>query len=71
MPWVEIVDQADREAREPLQQLEGTCMHLVRQFQTYGQGWPEAGDKLTMVVARAMRLKWQLMCYRPVDKDIC
>ena len=104
---IEMVDQADRGARELLQeleagyfagdastgnelaeqarvggsvslycaQLEAAYMHLVRQFQTYGQGWAQAGDKLTMVVARAMRasamrLKWQLLRYLPVEKDI-
>ena len=56
-------------------QLESAYMHLVRQFQTYSQGWAEVGDKIPMVVARAMRgtsmrLKWQLMRYLPVEKDI-
>ena len=56
-------------------QLEAAYMHLVRQFQTYSRGWAEAGDKLPMVVARAMRatsmrLKWQLMRYLPVETDI-
>ncbi|HKB84356.1 MAG TPA: hypothetical protein VKD04_14280 [Burkholderiales bacterium] len=56
-------------------QLEAAYMHLVRQFQTYSQGWAEVGDKIPMVVARAirassMRLKWQLMRYLPVEKDI-
>ena len=56
-------------------QLEAAYMHLVRQFQTYSRGWAEAGDKLPMVVARAMRatsmrLKWQLMRYLPVEKDL-
>ncbi len=56
-------------------QLEAAYVHLVRQFQTYSQGWAEVGDKIPMVVARAMRatsmrLKWQLMRYLPVEKDI-
>ena len=56
-------------------QLEAAYMHLVRQFQTYSQGYAEVGDKIPMVVARAMRatsmrLKWQLMRYLPVEKDI-
>ena len=102
---IEMVDQADRGARELLEeqevryfagdgisvaaeqervwgpvslycaQLEAAYMHLVRQFQTYSQGWAEVGDKIPMVVARAMRatsmrLKWQLMRYLPVEKDI-
>ncbi|MBI3527333.1 MAG: hypothetical protein HY067_05120 [Betaproteobacteria bacterium] len=102
---IEIVDLADRGAREFLEelearyfagggnaesegqsrvwgpvslycaQLEAAYMHLVRQFQTYSQGWAEVGDKIPMVVARAlratsMRLKWQLMRYLPVEKDL-
>lgn len=102
---IEMVDQADRGAREFLEelearyfaggeniepeaqarawgpvslycaQLEAAYMHLVRQFQTYSQGWAEAGDKIPMVMARtmratSMRLKWQLMRYLPVEKDI-
>jgi cyclic-di-GMP-binding protein len=102
---IEMVDHADRGARELLEhlearyfasggntesaeqsrvwgpvslycaQLEAAYMHLARQFQTYSQGWAEGGDKIPMVVARAMRatsmrLKWQLMRYLPVEKDI-
>lgn len=102
---IEMVDRADRGARELLEelearyfssggynesaeqsrvwgmvslycaQLEAAYMHLARQFQTYSQGWAEVGDKIPMVVARAlratsMRLKWQLMRYLPVEKDI-
>ena len=107
---IEMVDQADRGARELLQelearyftgggnagsaalssaaqsqawgpvslycaQLEAAYMHLARQFQTYSQGYAEVGDKIPMVMARAMRatsmrLKWQLMRYLPVEKDI-
>src|SRR5882672_2151765 len=102
---IEMVDQADRGARELLEelearyfagvtvnaaegqslvwgpvslycaQLEAAYTHLVRQFQTYSQGWAEVGDKIPMVVARAMRatsmrLKWQLMRYLPVEKDL-
>lgn len=102
---IEMVDQADRGARELLEeldarylssegntgleeqsrvwgpislycaQLEAAYMHLARQFQTYSHGWAEVGDKIPMVVARAMRatsmrLKWQLMRYLPVEKDI-
>ena len=56
-------------------QLEAAYMYLVRQFQIYSLGWAEVGDKIPMVVARAMRatsmrLKWQLMRYLPVEKDI-
>ena len=56
-------------------QLEAAYMHLARQFQTYSQGWAEVGDKIPMVVARtmrstSMRLKWQLVRYLPVERDI-
>lgn len=56
-------------------QREAAYMHLVRQFQLYSQGWTEAADRIPMIVARAMRassmrLKWQLMRYLPVEKDI-
>jgi hypothetical protein len=102
---IEMVDQADRGAREYLEelearyfasggnteseaqsrisgpvslycaQLEAAYMHLVRQFQTYSQGWAEVGDRIPMVMARTMRatatrLKWQLMRYLPVEKDL-
>ena len=102
---IEMVDQADRGAREFLEelearnfagggntesqgqprawgpvslycaQLEAAYLHLVRQFQTYSQGWAEVGDRIPMVMARAMRatsmrLKWQLMRYLPVEKDL-
>jgi hypothetical protein len=101
---IEMVDQADRGARELLAelearhftdgnaesreqsrtwgpvslycaQLEAAYLHLARQFQTYSQGWAEVGDRIPVVVARAlratsMRLKWQLMRYLPVEKDL-
>jgi hypothetical protein len=56
-------------------QREAAYTHLVRRFQTYSQGWAEVGEKIPMVVARAiratsMRLKWQLMRYLPVEKEI-
>jgi hypothetical protein len=102
---IEMVDQADRGARQMLEdlearyfagggnagltdqtrvwgpvslycaQLEAAYVHLARQFQTYSQGWAEVHDKIPMVVARAfratsLRLKWQLMRYLPIEKDI-
>ena len=102
---IEMVDLADRGARELLAglearyfasgnqaeseeqtrswgqvslycaQLEAAYVHLVRQFQTYSQGWAEVGDKIPMVVARSMRattmrLKWQLLRYLLIEKDI-
>jgi hypothetical protein len=102
---IEIVDLADRGARELVSelesryfasggngeseeqariwgaislygaQLEAAYTHLVRQFQTYGMGWAEVSEKIPQMVARAMRattmrLKWQLMRYLPVEKDI-
>ena len=56
-------------------QLEAAYTYLARQFQTYSLGWAEVGEKIPLVVARAMRatsmrLKWQLMRYLPVEKDI-
>ena len=56
-------------------QLEAAYVHLARQFQTYSHGWAEVADKIPQVVARgmratSMRLKWQLMRYLPVEKDI-
>lgn len=101
---IEIVDLADRGARELVSeleaqyfatngsesedqariwgaislhcaQLEAAYTHLARQFQTYSLGWAEVSEKIPQVVARAMRattmrLKWQLMRYLPVEKDI-
>ena len=102
---IEMVDHADRGARQMLEdlearyfagggnaglidqtrvwgpvslycaQLEAAYVHLARQFQTYSHGWAEVGDKIPMVVARAfratsLRLKWQLMRYLPIEKDI-
>lgn len=56
-------------------QLEAAYTHLARLFQTYSLGWAEVGDKIPVVIARAvrstsMRLKWQLMRYLPVERDI-
>jgi hypothetical protein len=56
-------------------QLEAAYTYLARQFQTYALGWAEVGEKIPVVVARAMRatglrLKWQLMRYLPVEKEI-
>lgn len=102
---IEIVDRADREGRDLLQELEtrflalsreaesperikvweaasayathlaSAYLHLVRQFQTYSRGWSEVGDRIPLVVARAfrataVRLKWQLMRYLPVEKEL-
>ena len=56
-------------------QLASAYVSLVRLFQTYAKGWVDAGDKLPMVIARAIRatssrMTWQRMGYRPVDADI-
>lgn len=58
-----------------LSQLASAYVALVTLFQTYAKGWVDAGDKLPMVIARAIRatssrMKWQRMGYRPVDSDI-
>jgi hypothetical protein len=55
-------------------QLASAYVALVRLFQTYGKGWVEAGHKLPVVVARAIRatpfqMKWQRMRYRPVESE--
>ena len=49
-------------------------LFLVRQFQTYSRGWAEVGDRLPLVIARALRvtterMKWMRMRYRPVEPD--
>ena len=56
-------------------QLASAYVALVGLFQTYAKGWVEAGDKLPMVIARAIRatssrMTWQRMGYRPVDSGI-
>jgi len=56
-------------------QLASAYVALARLFQTYAKGWVDAGDKLPMVIARAIRatssrMTWQRMGYRPVDSDI-
>jgi cyclic-di-GMP-binding protein len=50
-------------------------LHLVRQVQTYGTGWGEIRDRVPLLIARSMRaigrrLKWQLMRYGPVDREL-
>ncbi|MFL6582253.1 MAG: hypothetical protein ACJ8G2_16040 [Burkholderiales bacterium] len=55
--------------------LERAYLYLARQFQTYSDGWAEVRDWIPIVVARAirassLRLKWQLMRYLPIEKDI-
>jgi hypothetical protein len=59
-------------AAEYLVHLSAAYLYLVRQFQTYSHGWSEVGDRIPLVVARALRttsirLKWQLMRYLPVE----
>ena len=46
---------------------------LVRLFQTYSRGWAEVGDRLPLLIARAlritgMRMKWMRMRYQPFDR---
>ena len=48
---------------------------LIRQFQIYSRGWAEVGDRLPLVIARALRatglrMKWMRMRYRPVEPDV-
>ncbi|MGD2141616.1 MAG: hypothetical protein PVH25_14555 [Burkholderiales bacterium] len=58
-----------------LAQLASTYMLLVRLFQTYSRGWAEVGDRLPLLIARALRvtalrMKWMRMRYQPVDRKI-
>lgn len=58
-----------------LARLASAYVHLVRLFQTYGNGWAAAGDRLPTVVARALRccglrMKWMRLRYQPVAPGI-
>ncbi|MGH8678179.1 MAG: hypothetical protein ACREUQ_07510, partial [Burkholderiales bacterium] len=49
--------------------------HVIMLFQSYSAGWNEVRDRIPLVVGRAMRasalrLKWQLMRYAPVERDM-
>ncbi|UCD68060.1 MAG: hypothetical protein JSW48_14955 [Betaproteobacteria bacterium] len=57
-----------------LARVESVYIFLVRLFQTYSRGWAEVGDRLPLVIARALRataqrMKWMRMRYRPIDAD--
>jgi hypothetical protein len=48
---------------------------LVRRFQTYDAGWASVGDRLPVVIARALRatgsrVKWMRLRYQPITPDI-
>ncbi|HUU72696.1 MAG TPA: hypothetical protein VMW70_08720 [Burkholderiales bacterium] len=58
-----------------LAQLSSAYCSLVRQFQTYGPGWAVVGDRLPVVIARALRatggrMKWMRLRYQPFAPDI-
>jgi hypothetical protein len=58
-----------------LRQLAGAYLHVVQQFQTYVPGWNQLRDRLPLLMSRAMnvaglRLKWQMLRYAPVDKEL-
>ncbi len=54
-----------------LARLASAYAQLVRIFQTYGKGWAAAGDRLPVVIARALRsnglrMKWMRLRYQPI-----
>ena len=56
-----------------LVQLVSAHVLLVRLFQTYSRGWAEVGDRLPLLIARALRatalrMKWMRMRYQPFDR---
>ena len=58
-----------------LVQLVSAHVLLVRLFQTYSRGWAEVGDRLPLLIARALRatalrMKWMRMRYQPFDRKI-
>ena len=58
-----------------LDRLASAYVHLVRLFQTYGRGWAAAGDRLAVVMARALRsnglrMKWMRLRYQPIAPGI-
>jgi len=58
-----------------LVQLVSAYLLLVRLFQTYSRGWAEVGDRLPLLIARALRatalrMKWMRMRYQPVDRKV-
>jgi hypothetical protein len=58
-----------------LVQLVSAHVLLVRLFQTYSRGWAEAGDRLPLLIARALRatalrMKWMRMRYQPFDRKV-
>ena len=58
-----------------LVQLVSAHVLLVRLFQTYSRGWAEVGDRLPLLIARALRatalrMKWMRMRYQPFDRKV-
>ncbi len=58
-----------------LVRLQSAYIFLVRLYQTYSRGWAEVGDRLPVVIARALRatalrMKWMRMRYRPIEANL-
>jgi hypothetical protein len=58
-----------------LARLASAYVQLLRLFQTYGKGWAAAGDRLPVVIARALRtnglrMKWMRLHYQPIAPGI-
>ena len=58
-----------------LVRLQAAYIFLVRLYQTYSRGWAEVGDRLPVVIARALRatalrMKWMRMRYRPIEPNL-
>jgi hypothetical protein len=58
-----------------LRQLFYAYLNIVRDFQTYALGWGQVRDRMPLLLTRALRvgaqrLKWQLMRYAPVEKEL-
>jgi cyclic-di-GMP-binding protein len=58
-----------------LRRLSMAYLGIVQEFQTYALGWAQIRERVPMLVARtmrvfALRLKWQLVRYAPVDKEM-
>ncbi|HWQ40274.1 MAG TPA: hypothetical protein VNM24_16970 [Burkholderiales bacterium] len=68
-------EQAWASATDYLQRLWTAYLDVIRDFQTYCPGWTQVRDKVPTLLARALRatglrLKWQLLRYAPVDKEL-
>ncbi len=62
-------------ATDFLRRLCAAYLNVVKDFQTYALGWGQIRDRVPLLVARtirvgAQRLKWQLIRYAPVEKEL-